>query len=153
MSNASKSFEKDLFCADCGMRTETLREYHPHVACRAFKVELNSDTVRANLRAVVEYGMMAGRAGVSLDDAMADFNTVLIDSNAKPKPDERKTESQDGKKKCGKEFRTSGGTKSFCGRNVNHDGKHSWYHDCWACDGQAGTHTDACRIYGRFNNV
>jgi len=50
--------------------------------------------------------------------------------------------------RCGKEFRTGGGYKSTCGRNANHRGGHSWYHDCWDCDGQAGEHPDTCRIFG-----
>jgi hypothetical protein len=39
-----------------------------------FQAARNGNTVEANLRAVVEYGMKAERAGVSLDRAMADIS-------------------------------------------------------------------------------
>ena len=42
-------------CADCGMPVAP-GEYHPFAACLMFKACHSSDTVRANLAAVVEYG-------------------------------------------------------------------------------------------------
>lgn len=59
-------------CAACGMHVEG-SAYHPWAACELFKRVRNGNQVEANLRAVVEYGMKAERAGVSLDRAMADI--------------------------------------------------------------------------------
>lgn len=49
------------------------RNYHPHAACLMFRGCHNGNTVAANLRAVVEYGMKAQAAGVSLEKAMDDI--------------------------------------------------------------------------------
>ena len=69
--------EASPFCAACGMHIGTMREYHPWAICTLFRFTNDSRTVRANIRAVVGYGMKAERAGVSLDDAMADIKAVL----------------------------------------------------------------------------
>lgn len=73
----SQTILQNSHCAGCGMLTKTDREYHPITACKLYKALLNSDHVRSNLVVAVEYGMLAARAGVSLADAMADFNLVL----------------------------------------------------------------------------
>ena len=64
-------------CAGCGMLTESPREYHPWAVCELFKATRNSRITFANIAAVVEYGMKAQKAGVSIEDAMRDFNLVL----------------------------------------------------------------------------
>jgi hypothetical protein len=56
-------------CSACGMPCR-VPEYHPYAACLMFKQTHNSATVFSNLKAVVEYGMQAERAGVSADKAM-----------------------------------------------------------------------------------
>lgn len=72
-----KSFQPEGgACAECGMWCKHPREYHPFAVCQLFKALRNSESVRGNIKAVIEYGMRAERAGVSVDDAMADFNTV-----------------------------------------------------------------------------
>lgn len=42
-------------CAECGMHVKT-GEYHPYAACLMFKACNNSETVRANIDAVMLYG-------------------------------------------------------------------------------------------------
>ncbi len=64
------------------MILKTNREYHPYAACAMFKILLNSDAARANLESAVEYGMRAERSGVSLAEAMSDFNNVLTNGEA-----------------------------------------------------------------------
>lgn len=53
--------------------------------------------------------------------------------------------------KCNEEFIRNDssvqGKKSICGRDDDHSGAHSWYNDCWACKGIAGSHADNCSIY------
>lgn len=66
-------------CAGCGMHTETPREYHSWAVCELFKATHNSDSVRGNIKAAIEFGMRAQKAGISVDDAMADFNSVPLD--------------------------------------------------------------------------
>jgi hypothetical protein len=75
--------EIETTCAGCGMPTSSYREYHPWAVCELFKATRNSTNVRINIRAVIEYGMKAERAGVSVDAAMRDFNLVFD----KPAPD------------------------------------------------------------------
>lgn len=77
---------KNTPCAACGMQTQSPAEYHPFVACELFKHLRDSRKVRANLRAVVEYGMAAQREGVSLDDAMRDLSTVHTHKRTPPPP-------------------------------------------------------------------
>jgi hypothetical protein len=60
-------------CSACGMLVEQHRNYHPYAACLMFRGCHNGNTVDANLRAVVEYGMKAQAAGVSLEKAMDDI--------------------------------------------------------------------------------
>lgn len=60
-------------CSACGMLVGLHRNYHPHAACLMFRGCHNGNTVDANLRAVVEYGMKAQAAGVSLEKAMDDI--------------------------------------------------------------------------------
>jgi hypothetical protein len=60
-------------CSACGMLVGLHRNYHPHAACLMFRECHNGNTVDANLRAVVEYGMRAQAAGVSLEKAMDDI--------------------------------------------------------------------------------
>jgi len=68
-------------CAGCGMVTSDA-EYHPFAACMMMEGDRNRSgslggtTVRANLRAVVEYGMRAQRQGISLNRAMSDLTSV-----------------------------------------------------------------------------
>jgi hypothetical protein len=54
------------------MWTASPTAYHPYAACLMMQASKNGHTVEANPRAVVKYGMMAERAGVSLERAMAD---------------------------------------------------------------------------------
>jgi len=68
--------ETKTHCAGCGMLIDSVREYHPWVVCELFKAGRNSASVRANIKAVIEYGMKAQEVGVSAEDAMADFNSV-----------------------------------------------------------------------------
>lgn len=74
------------------MITKTDREYHPMAACTLFKVLLNGAHARANLAAAVKYGMKAERAGVSLEDAMSDFNLVLDAQPAQPAPRDKEND-------------------------------------------------------------
>lgn len=60
-------------CAACGMALKG-PAYHPHLACLAFKQTRDGATVEANLRAVVEYGMMAARGGATVEEAMANIS-------------------------------------------------------------------------------
>jgi len=60
-------------CSACGMLVGQHRNYHPHAACLMFRGCYNGNTVDANLRAVVEYGMKAQAAGVPLEKAMDDI--------------------------------------------------------------------------------
>ena len=64
-------------CSHCGMPVGDGPRYHPYAACLMMRASLNGDTVKSNLRAVVEYGMNAEKAGVSLDTAMSDFRAAL----------------------------------------------------------------------------
>lgn len=54
------------------------RVYHPYAACLMFQQTHSSEAVQANLAAVVAFGMSAQRAGVTLEQALADFNRVLF---------------------------------------------------------------------------
>lgn len=63
-------------CSGCGMPVEG-EAYHPWAACELFKASHSSKTVEANLQAVVEYGMRAQRAGVSIETAMSDLSRVV----------------------------------------------------------------------------
>lgn len=49
-------------CAECGMWVQP-GEYHPYAACLMFKACRSSQTVRANLEAVVQYGVNHGQQG------------------------------------------------------------------------------------------
>ena len=60
-------------CSACGMPVGLHRNYHPYAACLMFRGCHAGNTVDANLRAVVEYGMKAQAAGVSLEKAMDDI--------------------------------------------------------------------------------
>ncbi len=42
-------------CQQCGMGTSP-NEYHPHAACLMFEACHNSEDVRANIYAVIEFG-------------------------------------------------------------------------------------------------
>ena len=61
-------------CHFCGMADAGAPRYHPYAACLMMMAAKNGNTVEANLRAVVEYGMRAERSGISLDAAMADIS-------------------------------------------------------------------------------
>ncbi len=63
-------------CKQCGMFVGEGPRYHPFAACLMMKAARSGDTVKANLRAVVKYGMDAQRAGVSLERAMRDLTSV-----------------------------------------------------------------------------
>lgn len=58
MAADSQSTEtvSDMYCRECGMTMEAPGEYHPYAACLMFKQSGSCTTVRANLKAVVEYG-------------------------------------------------------------------------------------------------
>lgn len=43
-------------CVQCGMQTKNTFEYHPYAACLMYLTARDSMVVRANLKAVVEYG-------------------------------------------------------------------------------------------------
>jgi hypothetical protein len=68
-------------CGECGMMLQAQREYHSFTVCKLFQYLRDSDTVRGNIKAVIEYGMKAQKAGISSDDAMADFNLVIRSEN------------------------------------------------------------------------
>ena len=53
-------------CAACGMMCHS-GEYHPYLACLAFKACKDGDTVRANIEAVVEYGAKLGRGQIDAE--------------------------------------------------------------------------------------
>lgn len=44
----------DAICTECGM-TVLHNEYHPYLACLAYKACLNPDTVHANIRAIRDH--------------------------------------------------------------------------------------------------
>lgn len=52
-------------CEECGMLTES-DEYHPYAACLMFIGCRDSETVRANLNAVVLHRMTADRESTSV---------------------------------------------------------------------------------------
>lgn len=60
------------------MHAGPTRAYHPYAACLMFQQSRSSENVRANLAAVVDYGMKAAKAGVTLEQALSDFNSVLF---------------------------------------------------------------------------
>ena len=62
-------------CQQCGMLVEHPAEYHPYALCLMVKAS-SSKTAIPNLRAVIEYGMKAERAGVSVEEAMRDLKSV-----------------------------------------------------------------------------
>ena len=59
-----------------------VRAYHPYAACLMFQQTRSSEATQANLAAVVDYGMKAAKAGVTLEQALADFNAVLFSGSA-----------------------------------------------------------------------
>jgi len=63
-------------CGCCGMPTNGAVEYHPYAACLMFHQTHSSIVVEANLKAVVEYGMLTAELGISLEDAMRDITKV-----------------------------------------------------------------------------
>ena len=65
-----------MSCSQCGMAGVDAPKYHPYAACLMFLGCGNGDYVSHNLRAVVEYGMKAERAGVSIDAAMENIALV-----------------------------------------------------------------------------
>lgn len=65
-------------CSCCGMGAGPPRTYHPYAACLMFQQSRSSENVRANLATVVDYGMKAQKAGVTLEQALSDFNSVLF---------------------------------------------------------------------------
>lgn len=69
-------------CSCCGMAVGPARTYHPYAACLMFQQTRHGDNVRANLAAVVDYGMKAAKAGVTLEQALNDFNSVLSREDA-----------------------------------------------------------------------
>ena len=60
-------------CAQCGMLVGDGPRYHPYAACLMMKAARNGTTVEVNLRAVVAYGITAGKTGVTLDQAMTNI--------------------------------------------------------------------------------
>lgn len=73
MSKVKTEFSK---CAGCGMLTLSNVDYHPYAACVMFKRLLSSEKVEASLKAVIEYGMKAERAGLSPEEAIRDIRKV-----------------------------------------------------------------------------
>lgn len=67
-------------CAECKMPLHGPRDYHPFAACELFKHLHRSDTVEANLQAVVEYGMKAQEKGLTAEQAMRDMTIVIRQS-------------------------------------------------------------------------
>jgi hypothetical protein len=65
-------------CSCCGMDSGGARVYHPYAACLMFQQTRSSEATQANMAAVVEYGMMAAKAGVTLEQALLNFNSVLF---------------------------------------------------------------------------
>ena len=65
-------------CSCCGMVAGPVRAYHPYAACLMFQQTRSSEATMANLAAVVDYGMKAQAAGITLEQAMADFTRVLF---------------------------------------------------------------------------
>jgi hypothetical protein len=74
MKKATKS--EFSTCAQCGMLTLSPSDYHPYAACVMFTHLRQSDKVESNLKAVIEYGMRAERAGISAEQAMRDMRLV-----------------------------------------------------------------------------
>ena len=70
----------DTECKACGMHVGEGPRFHPYAACLMMMAVKNGNTVEANLRHVVQYGMDAGKAGVSLDRAM---DTIVRPPNGK----------------------------------------------------------------------
>jgi hypothetical protein len=68
-------------CSCCGLHAGPARAYHPYAACLMFQQTHSSKATQMNLAAVVDYGMKAQRAGVTLEQALADFNSVLFSGN------------------------------------------------------------------------
>ena len=67
--------EAELGCAACGMRAAGT--YHPYTACLIYRQSRSADVTRANIAAVVDYGMKAAKAGVTLEQALNDFTAVI----------------------------------------------------------------------------
>lgn len=70
-------------CHECGMVGKTVREYHPWAVCQLFKATHDAGAVRANIKSIIQYGMLAQEAGLSVDEAFADFNLVHRVAEAK----------------------------------------------------------------------
>ena len=68
-------------CAECGMAVSGSAEFHPYLACMAMKHCHDSKSVRANLSWVVQYGMRAERAGVTIEQAMENFGSVMDEAD------------------------------------------------------------------------
>ena len=69
--------KKQSNCAACGMACEP-REYHPYLACYAYKNGLSSEAVRGNLAGVVAFGMRATKSKVSVHTACTDITKVRV---------------------------------------------------------------------------
>lgn len=65
-------------CSCCGMEDGPGLAYHPYAACLMFKETHSSEATQMNLAAVVQYGMNAQKAGVTLEQALANVNSVLF---------------------------------------------------------------------------
>ena len=65
-------------CSCCGLHAGPARAYHPYAACLMFLQTHSSEATQMNLAAVVDYEMKAQKAGVSLEQALSDFNSVLF---------------------------------------------------------------------------
>lgn len=73
----SEKLEVVTGCSYCGMIAGPARAYHPFAACLMFQQTRSSGATQANLAAVVDYGMKAAAAGITLQQALNDFNRVL----------------------------------------------------------------------------
>lgn len=69
-------------CGCCGHFGGGPRAYHPYAACLMFKQTRSSEAMQMNLAAVVDYGMKAQKAGVTLEQALSDFNSVFLEDSA-----------------------------------------------------------------------
>lgn len=65
-------------CRECGREVKA-REYHPWMACYLAMAGMSDATIRANLKAAVQYGARAERAGVAVGRAMKDITAVPAD--------------------------------------------------------------------------
>lgn len=83
----------DRACQSCGMFIKHPSQYHPFAMCALVK-QVGSLSAIANLRAVVEYGVQAERAGVDSWAAMEDTRLVRMFTPAEPIDEEARYDAE-----------------------------------------------------------